>query len=416
MELTFAERPDEPTSAVPLTRLQEARAWDQRDQRIELVSETSRLTGALPDGAAVVGGAQSWGIVDRIGDGAGAFFLEYYTKAAVTAADAAVSVNLPLEIFARRDGPQVIATLRRGETALSNATLHVYTPPAGVFEYTTDTSGTTRFDANKPGLYGLRTRWIEPRSGEFEGQRFAEVRHYSTLTFQVEQPAASENPTEAAATKPSTANPEAYSLLKAAHETRQVMPADFAGFRCELILREGDHSWSGTVVYRRGAEIQVDLTELDPDRREWVRDQLLNVIGHRRGGDFASGDGRYPLELAQDDGNPFGRLVVLHDAMDSRYRVRDNKVLEVTRTAEGSRFTITVIETMEADAGKYLANHFLVSYRDASSGALQKVEGYRDSYAHVDGVWLPDSRTVVAIAGETSPRVRTIRLRKHQRL
>ncbi len=52
------------------------------------------------------------------------------------------------------------------------------------------------------------------------------------------------------------------------------------------------------------------------------------------------------------NGNPFGRRIVLHDKMDSRDRVRDHMVFEVTRTSAGSCLTITVVESMEADDGK----------------------------------------------------------------
>ena len=54
--------------------------------------------------------------------------------------------------------------------------------------------------------------------------------------------------------------------------------------------------------------------------------------------------------------------------------------------------------------------------RDPASGVLQKVEGYRDSYAHTEGVWLPSSRVVALIAGDPSPRVRMIRLSGHRKL
>lgn len=190
------------------------------------------------------------------------------------------------------------------------------------------------------------------------------------------------------------------------------MPEGFPGFRAELVFRQGEKTFQGEVVYRRQGETEVRLAGIDEASLGWVRGQILNLVGHRRGGDFAKGDGRHPLELGPNDGNPFGRLVLLHDGTDSRYRVRDNRVTEVTRTMEGSRFTITVVETIDADDGKYLANHFMVSYRDAETGTLQKVEGYRDGYAKVAGVWLPTGRTVIEIAGETTPTVRSLKLRK----
>lgn len=141
---------------------------------------------------------------------------------------------------------------------------------------------------------------------------------------------------------------------------------------------------------------------------------LYNLVGHRRGGDFAQGDGRNPLSFDKGPENNFGRLINLNDRMQSSYRVRDNKVTEVTRVAGNTRFTISVMETLEADPGKYLANHFTVAYRDAKTNALKMFEGYRDSYGQVDGVWLPVGRYVYEFGESITPTVRVIRLKNIQ--
>lgn len=420
-EVTFGEKPDERVSAVPIERLASARAWDATGHPIALSARSGVLCGDLPASTRVAGASQSWGIVDRTGDGTGAFQLEYYAKAAATLADADTSVNLPLEVFARGDASALVALVRRSDGVVANASLQVQLPSGDVLERTTDSDGRVRIDTTTAGAYALRARWIEPRSGELDGKKFGEVRHYSTLTFVIAgSPSVSSDgvaiPASAkkSASAPAKADPRAYSLLESAHDARQVMPAEYPGFRCDLTYREGGRTWSGTLTYRRKGETEVQLEGLGADDVKWVKDQLLNLTGHRRGGPFAEGDGKYPLELAAEDGSPYGQLIVVHDAMDSSYRVKDNKVTEVTRTADGSRFTISVLETMEADAGRYIANHFLVSYRDEETGALQRVDGYRDSYEHMDDVWIPTSRTVISVGDQTSPRVRTIRLRKHE--
>lgn len=415
-DVTFAERPDERVNAVPIERLATARAWDAEGRPLGLTAQSGVLGAELPVEALAAGSSQSWGLVDRTGDGTGAFLLEYYAKGAATLTEAATRVKLPLEVFASADGAGILAIVRQGDAALAHASLHVQLPSGDTLDRTTDAEGRVRLDARMAGEYGLRARWIEPRTGEVDGKRFGEVRHYSTLTFTVDAPVGGVAvPASAAVTAsaPAKADPKAYALLEAAHNSRQVMPDDYAGFRCELTFRDDGESWSGTLVYRRKGETEVQFDGLDAARVKWVRDQLLNLTGHRRGGSFSEGDGRYPLELVPDSRSPYGELILVNDRTDSEYRVKDNKVHEVTRTMDGSRFTISVLETMEGDTGKYIANHFIVSYRDAVTGALQKVDGYRDSYEHVDAVWLPTSRTVIGVADATSPNVRTIRLRKH---
>lgn len=204
------------------------------------------------------------------------------------------------------------------------------------------------------------------------------------------------------------ADPAAYALLEAAHNARQVMPVDFPGFTARIAFQYGATSGTGTLRYQRGEKTALQLDGAQGDVKAWLEDQILSIIGHRRGGNFAQGDGRFPLSFGKSPDNHFGKLIELNDGMESSYRVRDNKVLEVTRSAGETRFTISVIETIQADAGKYLASHFMVSYRDKKTGALQEVQGFRDTYQKIGAVWLPGSRSVLTFGSETSPEMRRI--------
>lgn len=162
---------------------------------------------------------------------------------------------------------------------------------------------------------------------------------------------------EAAPALPATGNPKAdpaaYALLRAAHDARQVLPADFPGFEADVTYRAGAKSVTGKLKYRRGEKASLEVTGLSEDEKDWFQDQVLSFIGHRRGGDFAKGDGRNPLRFGGGPDAPaenaFGKLIELDDAIKSNYRVRDNKVIEVTRTMGDTRFTITVNSTFEAD-------------------------------------------------------------------
>jgi hypothetical protein len=69
------------------------------------------------------------------------------------------------------------------------------------------------------------------------------------------------------------------------------------------------------------------------------------------------------------------------------------------------------METMEADPGKYLSKHFIVSYRNLIDKSLEQVDGFRDGYDKVDGVWLPQKRIVLTVTkDQESPRTRIIEL------
>lgn len=212
---------------------------------------------------------------------------------------------------------------------------------------------------------------------------------------------------------PEGADREAWTLLKSAHDSRQVLPDDFKGFDAKLNLTVNDKSYDGTIKFRNKKNgTKIDLTGPDKEDMDWLKDKLISMIGHRRGGDFSKRDGRHKITFAKKDKTNWqGTLVKLNDRLKSSYRIRNKKVMEVTRSVGKTTFTISVIQTKEADPGKYLAHHFLVTYRDTKSGAIKQVDGFRDKYKKIAGCWLPLKRTVITIEPENkTPKIRRIKL------
>lgn len=417
VNLTFGEGGEGVIQGVKPEVLQKATLWKPSGQKLPLQLTGGAYRASLDQSADVYGAHQSWGVLDRTANGRGIFRLEYFAKAATSLDKAGFGARLPLELFARREGNQALITLKRGSTVVPNASLTVTEPLESEGKtLQTNAQGQVRFPLDKAGLYALRALTVESVPGELEGKKYPQTRTWTTLTFHVaNEPKAklASFATGALPTKEamgnSKADPRAYALLEAAHNNRQVMPATFAGFQANLIYRDGETTRTGKLVYRRAGETQIRVEGLSEADQSWLEEKVMNLIGHRRGGTFAQGDGKNPLTLG--DKNAYGQLITLNDRMASEYRVKDGKVTEVTRTIGGQKFTITVMDTMEADPGKYLANHFSVAYRDAATNVLQRVEGYHDSYAQIDGVWIPTGRTVIDIASSVSPRVRSIDLR-----
>lgn len=408
-KLAFSDNPGQVSEADLVERIKTARAWNVQGKDLTFKTAGAVRSGSL-QGSHVFGSSQIYGVLDKTKEGRGVFKLLYWAKAADSLDGAGQNVKLPFEFFARRGAAgEIIATLQRSGQPVAQTTVNLYEPsdekPRSL---TSDAKGEIRFEAKTPGLYGLRAAWVDETPGELDGKKYPFVRNYTTLAFPV-----SPVQTRAAAAMTPTGNPkadpQAYKLLEDAHNNRQVMPVDFSGFSADLVVRDGADSKSGTLSYRRQGKTDIKVDGLSKDDTAWMEDKVMNLIGHRRGGSFAEGDGKNPLTLAPDDGNAFGRLIKLNDKMNSEYRVKDGKVTEVTRVAGGMRFTISVVETMEAEQGKYLANHFMVAYRDAITNELKEVEGYRDSYSKIDGVWIPLGRMVIDFNGSTTPRVRTIR-------
>ncbi|MEW6129642.1 MAG: DUF3386 family protein [Acidobacteriota bacterium] len=208
------------------------------------------------------------------------------------------------------------------------------------------------------------------------------------------------------AAKEAKADPEAYALLKKAHDARQTFPQNFRGFAADFTFNDNGRITKGTLLYSDAKGVEVKIDGLSEEAKEWVNDQLSSMLAHRRGGDFAKGDGRYPLTFGEDDKNPLGRLLQLNDSMKSSYRVRDGQTVEVTRTMAGDKFTITVLETTLTEGGKFLPKHFTVTYFDAKTGQLKRTEMFTDAYANTSGLWVPASRRIIrAENGQVTARI-----------
>ena len=200
-------------------------------------------------------------------------------------------------------------------------------------------------------------------------------------------------------------DPAAFDLLQAASNRRCTLPKDFPGFTADVTLNDNGAETTGTVAFTPGKDLEIQIAGVDAKAVAWLRSSLASALSHRMGGDFSKGDGANVITFVSHDHNPLGRQLSLNDEMKSLYRVRDNQIMEVTRTMGSQRFTITMLENVVVDSDKYLPKHFVVTYFNAQTGALDRAEYFTDTHVRVDKAWLPATRRVItASAGGTTAR------------
>lgn len=400
LQLRFAEAAGEKTVPDLLEKIKPARVWTPGNTSLTLTAADGALETTLPPGVRTACAEQVWGVLDRTAQGRGIFLLHYYAKAAVDLAAASEPAGLSVEASVKREASKFIVTVSHDGKPVSGSEVIVTRPGnENLLALKTDISGKTQFTVGQAGLCGLRALVEEKQEGEYEGKAYKLVRHYTTLTFPV-------NAGTSAPSPPSKADPDAWGLLKLAHDSRYIVPNDFPGVEADVVFEDGNGAHSGKLTYTKSGYVQLQIEDTTDEAKSWLRGQLSNSFGHRRGGDFAKGDGRHPITFgAKGEETLLGRQVQLNDGLDSFYRVRDKVVTEVTRTMGDTRFTITVLEARWIPSGKYLPRHFVVSYFDVKTGALRRAESYSDVYAPVGGVWLPQSRCVtVAESGRITAR------------
>jgi len=206
-------------------------------------------------------------------------------------------------------------------------------------------------------------------------------------------------------------DPEARELLHRAFDRTSRWRADFAGFTAALMVNDNGLEHRGTVQVTMPRSI--DVTVAEPDLQQWAQQQLAMMAGHRGYRAFDQSDGKYMLTLGPEEAHPLGRLVYIHgDGMNSRYRVRDERICQIQRSMERVKFTINIEDTMTTRDDKVLTTRFTVYYFAPSTGQLTQVESFADDYCEVGGIVLPKARRVT-FADNGEARVREVILSEH---
>jgi hypothetical protein len=206
-------------------------------------------------------------------------------------------------------------------------------------------------------------------------------------------------------------DPDARELLQRAFDRTSRWRADFAGFTAILVVNDDGAEHQGTVAITMPRAVEVKLSEAG--LQQWAQQQLAMMAGHRAYRSFDQADGKYVLTLGPDEAHPLGRLVFIHgDGMNSRYRVRDERICQIQRAMERVQFTINIEDTTTTHDDKVLTTRFSVYYFSPSTGQLTQVESFVDDYVEVQGVVLPRARRIT-FAEQGAARVRELRLSDH---
>ena len=206
-------------------------------------------------------------------------------------------------------------------------------------------------------------------------------------------------------------DPEARELLHRAFERTSRWRADFVGFTASLVVNDDGtlHQGTAKVAMPRAVEVSMSGDGL----QQWAQQQLAMMAGHRAHRSFDQADGKYTLTLGPEDAHPLGRLVYIHgDGMNSRYRVRDERICQIQRAMERVKFIINIEDTTTTHDDKVLTTHFTVYYFSPNTGQLTQAESFIDAYTEVQGVVIPRSRRVT-FAEDGGTRVREVVLSDH---
>lgn len=172
------------------------------DTSLMMTKASDAYQVALDEGTRLVYGVVDLGLTQR-GASAKPHLLIYYPKTIVGNAlggDVTLGGKTPVELVpVGEPGALRLRLLTRGRPA-ANAEITVIMPDGTQKKVTTDDSGETEVFA-QTGRFGAWARFWEPATGERDGKKYEELRHYATLVFDAPDSATSAEKRETGATR-----------------------------------------------------------------------------------------------------------------------------------------------------------------------------------------------------------------------
>lgn len=322
------------------------------------------------------------------------FLLRYYAKGCRTLAEAAEPCGLRTEILTRREGEELVASVRFQGEPVPGAEVVVY-PPSRLAPQTleADAAGEVRIPLPREGLLGIRSHASEPRAGTHEGEDYVAVKHYTTLTLSLDPKGSI----------PAAADPTAWRALQRAAIARASLPGAARVVSATLTSSQGGQERRGSFRYAIGEGlVEFSLPGASEAEQTWARQSVVSMITHRlRGKPFREGEGKRAVTFSKHQ-DPRGLSVEV--GASTRYVLGEGRFLALRRGGEGPAFSMQVLAS-ELHEQRARATRYVVTQR--AGARIERVDSYEDVYP--EGQHLPRERRQVTQDAQ-GERARVLRL------
>lgn len=203
---------------------------------------------------------------------------------------------------------------------------------------------------------------------------------------------------------PTTSALDAQALFRAAYENRYTWDEHFPGFTATVTLTEGDRCYQGRVTVT--ADYSVEVTGIDDEQvRESLYNQLRDVIVHRKRNSFEAAHGKNTFQIGATDASGAVEILVSGDAMGSKYKVRDNQIVYVSRVMGRVAFAITHRQALDTGAG-YISTNYVAVFRNPATNEVVRQMEFQDTYVPVGNYYLMSQQVVTTHEGDTTTTVK----------
>lgn len=175
-------------------------------------------------------------------------------------------------------------------------------------------------------------------------------------------------------------------LFRAAYENRYTWDAGFPGFEADFSLNLNGQTYTGTASIR--PDLSVAIETEDDKAREWLTNQMRDVVTHRKRSNFEQAHGKHEFSF---DGQPdeTGALPILvgGDAMGSHYKIRDKQVVQVNRVMGPVGFSINHLEKIDTGSG-YISSAYNAVFRNPKTEEITRQSKFEETYDQFEGYWV----------------------------
>ena len=124
-----------------------------------------------------------------------------------------------------------------------------------------------------------------------------------------------------------------------------------------------------------------------------VKDQLQMEIIHRKHVAFGDRHAQDTYVLAGTDTEGSFEIQETGNNGESRYKVRDNKIVQVNRTLGGMAVTVDSLDFITPPEG-YLTKHFQTTFRDPEAKEVLLTQDVTDFHEKIGNYYLLSNRTI----------------------
>lgn len=181
-------------------------------------------------------------------------------------------------------------------------------------------------------------------------------------------------------------------IFQNAYEQRYTWNEEFPGYQAEVSLRYDGQLYHGLVQVNPDFQVTVKNID-DPEVSELVKNQLQMETIHRRHVAFGDRHAQDNYTLAGTDKDGAFEIQEMGENGESRYKVRDNKIVQVNRTLGGTAVTVDSLGFITPPEG-YLTEHFQTTFRDPKAKEVLLTQDVTDFHEKIGNYYLLTNRTI----------------------